>query len=99
LSSWYSLSLGDAVTAVVPGAALEEQGRAMFVAQGQPANFAVFKRLETASLHCELTLYFSPAAAAIANRSGARPCAPPARQGLELVVGDARAWTTLLPQD
>jgi hypothetical protein len=99
LSSWSSLSLGDAVTAVMAGAALEDQSRAMFAALGQPADFAVFRRLETASLHCEVTLYFSPAAAAIASRSGAHPCARPARHGLELVVGDARAWATLFAQD
>ena len=96
MSSWFSLPLGDAVTAVVPGAKLEDEARKMFAALGEPADFAVFSRLDTAaSLHCEVTLYFSPAAAQIAGRSGARPCARPSRHGLELVVGDARSWTTL----
>jgi hypothetical protein len=100
LSSWFSLSLGDAVTAVVPGAAVEDQARAMFAGLGEPPDFAVFRRLDTrASLHCEVTLYFPPAAEPIANRNGARPCARPARAGLELIVGDVRAWAVLFAND
>jgi hypothetical protein len=100
LSSWFSLPLGDAVSAVVAAAAVEDQARAMFAELGEPPGFAVFRSLDTrASLHCEVTLYFSPAAAPVANRNGARPCARPPRHGLELIVGDARAWAALFAND
>jgi hypothetical protein len=100
VSSWRSLSLGDAVTAVVPGAAVEDEARAMFAWLGASPDFALFRRLDTrASLHCEVTLYFSPAAEPLASRKGARPCARPARAGLELIVGDASAWGVLFAND
>jgi hypothetical protein len=100
LSTWFSLSLGDGVTAVVPAAALEEKARKWFEDAGRPVSVAVFRRLETAaSLHCDVTMYFSPAAAHIARACGAHPCAKPARSGLELVAGDARCWPALFPRD
>lgn len=38
------------------------------------------------------TLFFSPEARALADALGAKPCRNPSREGLTLVVGDARAW-------
>jgi hypothetical protein len=85
---WFYLPLGDALTATARMAELEAQFATAFDAAGRPPAMALFKRHDTDhSLHCEVTVYFSPAAAAVARHCGALPCPRPAPAHLELIGG------------
>lgn len=98
MNHWYSLSLGDGVTAAGPSSEIEELFLALFTAAGKPAEMAVFTRPESEDrLYCEVIAYFSPAAADVAEAFGARPCAKPERSGLGLLAGDELSWSTLFP--
>jgi hypothetical protein len=82
--SWYRKNLGDALLAD----AAMDQVRCRFVAEaGLTSEAAIFYRHESAGLHCELVLYFSPAAATVAQATGAKCCTRPATQGLALLAG------------
>lgn len=95
---WFALALGDAMTADRHITEIEEAFQRAFVAANRPPDMAVLKRHDTEhSLHCEVTAYFSPAAAAIAKAFGAQLCAKPLRTHLDLLAGDARCWAALFP--
>lgn len=71
-----------------------------FSKAGKPAEMAVFSRHEIATgLHCEVRVYFSPAAAELAGLFDARVCARPQSTGLSLLAGDPLAWERLFQQD
>ena len=96
--TWYSRALGDALYGAEH--LLEESLRPRFeeivVRAGKSAGLAVFTRLESEGrLHCELVVYLSPAAGALAETFGALPCGKPAPAGLRLFAGDERAWSAL----
>ena len=93
---WYSISLGDGITAATPSAEIEERFQKVFIAAGKPPDMAVFTRPESEGrLYCEVTAYFSPAAAEVAKAFEASPCAKPLRAGLGLLAGDQKAWSVL----
>jgi hypothetical protein len=93
---WSRLSLGDALTADSQLAELEEQFARVYEQAGRPAAMGLFKRYDTEhSLHCTVTVYFSPAARSIARASGAVACPAPARANLELMAGDRACLTRL----
>jgi hypothetical protein len=99
MDSWYSKELGDAITASMPSAEIEQAFQQMFVAAGMPLNMAVFTRQESdGRLHCEVTAYFSPATKDIAYAFDAQPCEKPALDNLALLAGDPRAWSILFPK-
>jgi hypothetical protein len=95
--TWRSLALGDGLLAEGPLREIEEAFATAFADAGRPLSMAVWKRhdLEN-SLHCEVSVYFSPGADSVARAFDARPCAKPARANLELLGGDARSWEVLL---
>jgi len=96
---WFALALGDAMTADRRITEIEEAFRRAFAAAGRPPQLALLKRHDTEhSLHCEVTIYFSPAAATLAQTFGAQPCARPLRSNLDLLAGDARCWAALFPE-
>ena len=92
MDTWYSLALGDALTAHV----VLEEIRDAFAGQPARAGASVFARQASGPLHCEVTAYFSPAAADLARRFGATPCAAPGRRGFELLAGEADGASRLL---
>ena len=95
---WYAMSLGDGVTALEPLSDLESRFRAAFEQAGRPKDMAVFTRHESEGrLHCELMVYFSPAARAVAQALGAQPCGGPLPQGLSLLAGPVESWPLLFP--
>jgi hypothetical protein len=95
---WYSVSLGDGITASIPSAEIEERFQRAFIAAGKPVEMAIFTRPESEDrLHCEVIAYFSPAVADIANAFDGSPCARPVRMGLKLLAGDERSWSALFP--
>jgi len=100
MNMWYSLSLGDGITASGPSAEIEERFSRSFTAAQKPPGMAVFTRPESEGrLYCEVIAYFSPAAAEVAQAFAAEPCGPPERPGLNLLCGDERAWSVLFGEN
>ena len=96
---WYSKELGDGIMASMPSDEIQEAFLKSFIAAGRPLNMAVFTRYESEGrLHCEVTAYFSPAAADVAKAFDAEPCEKPSRTGLGLLAGDERSWSMLFPE-
>jgi hypothetical protein len=95
---WFSSSLGDALTAWEPLGRIEALFQSSYASAGDPDEIAVFVRYESEGrLHCEVTAYFSPAAAELAREVEATPCARPSAEGLSLVLGNEASWTKLFP--
>ncbi len=97
---WYSKVLGDGMMASIPSDEIEEVFLQLFIAAGKPLNMAIFTRYESEGrLHCEVTAYFSPAAADVAKAFDAQSCEKPSRAGLGLLVGDQLSWSVLFPEE
>lgn len=98
MATWYSKTLGDGMTASGPSDEIEKAFAPLYAAAGQPADMAVFTRFDSEGrLQCEVTAFFSPAAAEVARLVEATPCARPSRNDLVLLAGDARSWDALFP--
>jgi len=96
MSSWFSLSLGDGISAAIPSNEIDEQFQRAFPLAGSPPEMAIFVRSETEGrLHCEVIAYFSPAAGELAEAFEASPCLQPVRAGLSLLAGSQGAWSAL----
>lgn len=94
--NWFSASLGDAQTAVMACREIENAFAPLFMAAGRSPELAVFTRSESEGrLHCEVTVYFSPAAQALAEQFGAWPCSRPASAGLDMLAGAMASWALL----
>ena len=75
---------------------IEEVFRRSVMESGMPHDIAVFTRSDSEGrLHCEVTAYFSPAAAEVARQFDAQPCGKPSRLGLTLLAGDESVWDAL----
>ncbi len=98
MQTWYSQPLGDGVLAFEPKEDLRAQFAPLFEAAGKPVDMAVFTRHELEGrLQCEVIAYFSPAAMALAQAVGARPCERPVNADLDLLAGDPACWAALFP--
>jgi hypothetical protein len=96
---WFSKNLGDGILAVQPLGHIQEQFRSAYTNAGSPEEMALFVRHESAGrLHCDVTIYLSPASARVAEVLGATPCARPSAGGLSLLVGSDEAWSVLFPE-
>lgn len=98
-TAWFTCNLGDAMLA---GDSLEKI-RASFPPRGdcldEGGDMAVFVRHESEGrLHCEVHVYFSPAAAGLARVFGASACTRPSPLDLALLAGPESAWETLFPR-
>ena len=81
-----------------PLADLEELFLSAYSKAGKPREMAAFMRHESEGrLHCEVVVYFSPAAAVVARELNAEPCARPPPDGLSLLAGSEECWLTLFP--
>jgi hypothetical protein len=99
MSTWFYKSLGDAIVAAQPSDQIREAFLSSYESLGKPAGMAVFTRSDSVDrLHCEVSVYFSPAAAEVAKVFDAKPCERPLRPGLELLAGDRESWPVLFPQ-
>ena len=97
-TQWFSLALGDGLMSISACTDIEAGFEPAYRTADCPSDMAVFKRHDfESSLHCEVTAFFSPAAAALARSLGAVSCAKPARSGLDLVAGDSSCWSVLFP--
>lgn len=89
--TWWCRNLGDPMLADAELARIGDEFRARFPAA--PPEAAVFLRHESSGdLHCELLVYFSPAAKQLAVAVDAEPCAKPRSMGLGLLAGAELAW-------
>jgi len=96
MDTWYSKDIGDGLTAYESCGEIEAAFAAVFAAAGKPAGMAVFTRYDSEGhLQCRVNAFFSPAAAPVARLFDAVPCARPARDGLTLLCGEERCWSTL----
>lgn len=96
MSGWLKLNLGD------PLLASDQQDRiaaalgSAYCATGN-TEMAAFVRHESGALHCDVVVYFTPAAASVGRRVGAQACAAPDAAGLSLLAGSERAFELLSP--
>jgi hypothetical protein len=99
MDTWYTKGLGDGMTASIPSDQIKDAFLRSFQAEGMPLDMAVFTRLESEGrLHCEVMAYFSPAAREVAKAFDPQPCEKPSRKGLDLLAGDAYAWSVLFDE-
>lgn len=102
MACWYCCNRGDALLATVQ----QEQMRHSFIAHYTVAQLtdaeapaALFaSHRSDGRLHCELLLYFSPAAEELAKQWGAYPCRRPPPDNLGLLAGLSSAWARLFPR-
>jgi len=91
---WFCAELGDALAADAAVDRIRALGRAAQRRAGDAADIAIFVRQESGGrLHCEVVVYFSPAATQVAEMVGATPCNQPALDGLTLLAGTEQSWT------
>ena len=96
MTTWFSKSLGDGVLAQEPLDRVEASFLLAFAKADRPVEMAAFFRhASEGRLHCEVTVYLSPASEVVARQIGAMPCARPARAGLGLLAGSEDAWDVL----
>lgn len=100
MDAWFASNLGDAMLA---GDAIEhiktlfQSACARF---GGSDEMAIFIRHESEGrLHCEARVYFSPAAACVAEAVDARVCQRPNPSSLGLLAGSENAWSVLFSED
>ncbi|ROR32059.1 hypothetical protein [Inmirania thermothiophila] len=100
MSGWLCIRLGDALLADDRLAEVARRAREHLAAARDPDDAtAVFYRHESEGrLHCEVVVYFAPAAAGLGRALGARPCGRPSPHGLSLLAGSERAWPLLFPE-
>ena len=85
MKTWFKKQLGDGILAYNPLAEIKE---AFYTTEYLP-EMAVFTRHNSdGQLHCDVTVYFSPATANLAHVFNAMPCPPPIPENLILLAGD-----------
>ena len=78
---------------------IEEVFCAAFAQAGYPGEMALFMRHESEGrLHCEVMIYFSPAAADAAREVEANPCEKPSPVGLSLLGGAEASRPLFFPE-
>ncbi len=92
MSTWFKKELGDAIMAAPFLETLKEQFSSIYSAEENSEQAALFVHYDSEGrLHCEVTVYFSPATATLANAVNAEPCKEPYTQGLSLLAGHKKA--------
>jgi hypothetical protein len=97
-NTWFTCNLGDAMLA---GESLEQIRACFLSCRAGPedaSDMAVFARHESEGrLHCEVHVYFSPAAAGVAKKFDAVACPQPSAAELELLAGPESSRAILFP--
>lgn len=92
MTDWYVCDLGDAMLAHDALAAVQQRFDDAWRACECPAEMGLFVRhVSEGRLHCQVLVYFTPAASSIAREFDAVPCSRPASAGLDLLAGKAKA--------
>jgi len=93
---WFVKNLGEATLADdsidhIKALFLSEYGETGF-----PDDMAIFIRHESEGrLHCEVKVYFSPAAGILADKMDAMPCSRPSPDSLDLLAGSDKSRSVL----
>lgn len=92
MNTWFTCNLGDAMLAGVELDHIKALFLSAYEKRNKPDDMAVFFRHESEGrLQCEVKVYFSPSAAAVAQEFDATHCQRPALQGLGLLAGSDKA--------
>jgi hypothetical protein len=87
--AWHSINCGDPTLCDYTVQNILQAYDSINHADCLPPGAAIFSRHESrGDLHCELILYFSPEATAVAKAVGAMACNKPPPQGLSLILHD-----------
>ena len=90
MSMWFKKQLGDAVMAAPVLETLKEKYIAMYAAPHSNDSPQVWVQYDAAGgLHCEVTVYFSPAAAALAMSVGAEVTTAPSLESVSPLMGQS----------
>ncbi|TKB24644.1 hypothetical protein FCL47_17585 [Desulfopila sp. IMCC35006] len=96
---WFASNLGDAMLAGEPLEHIKELFLAEYATGNSSKEQAIFIRHESEGrLHCEVKVYFSPAAVIVAKAVNAIPCNKPCPDGLSLLAGSEESWSVLFPK-
>jgi hypothetical protein len=99
MRNWFYKNLGDPLLAEPALAQIKSLYATHFANANPPDDLAIFVRHESEGrLHCEVMVYFSPAAAAIARAVAAIACQAPTSADLGLLAGADSAWSILFPE-
>lgn len=100
MNRWYAKNLGDGMMAWEPLENIRERFDDAYLKAGRPDGMAVFYRhASEGRLHCEVIVYFSPAAQDLARDLGADIAPVPSPDGLALLGGSEASWQLLIPSD
>ncbi len=98
MSHWCSINLGDAMLATPTINGIEDRFLSAYTEAGCPRDMALFIRHESEGrLHCQVKLFFSPAASSVASEVGAEACETPCAESLGLLIGAEDSWGRLFP--
>lgn len=98
MSTWFTSNLGDAMLAAEPLDHIKALFHSEYEAATDSKAMAMFIRHESEGrLHCEVKIYFSPAAIDVAKAVGAIACGQPASEGLSLLAGSNESWSVFFP--
>lgn len=87
-ADWHVINLGDAMVAASDLADLRDRFDRTCRGYGCPSGMALYvQHVSDGRLHCEVLVYFTPAAFTVAREFGAKPCAPPVMDSLGLLSG------------
>ncbi|WP_290651896.1 hypothetical protein [Aquisalimonas sp.] len=88
MTSWHVMNLGDAMMADDDLVDVKRRFDRLYRQRGRPPGMALYVRhVSEGRLHCDVIVYFSPGAKAVAEEIGADPCPPPNTEALGLLAG------------
>jgi len=98
MCTWFKSNLGDAMLAGESLDHIKMLFLSMYEDVGCSHEIAVFMHHESEGrLHCEVKIYFSPAAVDVAKAVGAIACKKPGSESLSLLAGSNESWPVLFP--
>ena len=98
MCTWFTSNLGDAMLAGESLGHIKKLFLSIYEDIGCSDEIAVFMRHESEGrLHCEVKIYFSPAAVDVAKAVGAIACKKPGSGSLSLLAGSNESWPVLFP--
>lgn len=99
MTNWHVKTWGDAMLADDEVEQIKAAFLHAYAASGSSEEMAIFIRHESdGRLHCEVKVYFSPAAEPVAREIGGAPCSRPSPASLGLLAGSEASWGILFPE-
>ena len=98
MNDWFMSNLGDPMLADESLNQIKSCFSSQCDSSKNANHMAVFFRHESiGGVHCELKVYFSPAALNVAKVFDAAPCQQPSVNDLGLLAGSEESWLFLFP--